>query len=387
MGANLFITAARIHNGTNWLPEGAVIETDETGTILAVHEKNTPAIFYEGILVPGFVNVHCHLELSHMKDVVPEATGLIPFLQAIPTQRNNFTEEQKRIARIEAYQSMVAQGIVAVGDIANSDETLDVRLLQDLHMHTFVECIGFTEQFAQARLDYSLNVAAAFEAQQSDGCILRQSVIPHAPYSVSAPLFKLINEVMPGSLISIHNQESPAEDLFYKKKEGAVRDLLQGLGINDEFFRPSGKSSLQTYLPYFSEDHPVILVHNTCTTESDVQFALEHKNKIHWCLCPNANQYIERSLPDVMMLRRNTTHICIGTDSLASNHQLSILSELKTLKQHFPALEWEELFAWATRNGAAALQMDRLGAIEPGRKPGIVQVQELEGTPVITRII
>lgn len=388
MAENRFITASRIHDGQGWLPEHTVIEVGTDGTIIGLHDQaGEQAIHYEGVLAPGFVNAHCHLELSHMKGVVPEATGLIPFLQQIPTQRNNFTDEQKKAARHAAFQSMIQNGIVAVGDIANSDETLDLRLRDELHLHTFVECIGFTEQFAQARLNYSLEVLQAFAAQEAGEKIRRQSVIPHAPYSVSAPLFRLINEAIPGSLLSIHNQESLAEDQFYKEKTGPVRDLLSGLGIDDTFFQPSGRSSLQTYLPYLDAMHPLILVHNTFTTEADIRFAQKDGRNISWCLCPNANDYIERQLPDVPLLMRHTENICIGTDSLASNHTLSVLDELQVLRKRF-AIDWALLLRWGTFNGARALQMDdTIGSIAPGKRPGIVQLTGLDDTPKSTRIL
>ncbi len=383
---NRLLTATRIHNGHGWMPAESCIEVAEDGIIIAIHPENTggKAEHFDGILVPGFVNAHCHLELSHLKDLVPEGTGLIPFLQAIPVQRNNFTDEQKKAARIDAYHELLRNGIVAVGDIANSNETLDVRLLDGLHLHTFVECIGFTEAFAPARLAYSVEVMDAFAAQKANEKLLRQSVIPHAPYSVSGALFRLINELDPDSLISIHNQESPAEDAYYQSKTGDVRKLLLGLGIDDAFFVPTGKSSLQSYLPYFSAMHPLILVHNTCTTEEDIRFTQSRSNKIFWCLCPNANQYIEQALPDVKMLLEHGAEICIGTDSLASNHQLSVLDELHVLKQAFPFLNWEDLLRWGTLNGARALRMNnRIGSIEPGKQPGILYLENTESKRVM----
>lgn len=387
---NRLLNADRIHDGNGWLPEGAVVEVKTDGTIAGIHDTTIAGVteHFTGILVPGFINAHCHLELSHMKGIVPERTGLIPFLQAIPAQRNKFSEEQKKAARQAAYQELIDHGTVAVGDIANSPETLDIRAQGLLHMHTFVECIGFSEQFAQARLNYSLEVLAVFNAQEAKDNVLRQSVIPHAPYSVSAALFRLINEAAPDSLISIHNQESPAEDEFYQLKTGKVLDLLAGLGIDAGFFTPSGKSSLQTYLPAFSPSHPMLLVHNTYTPQADVLYAESIFQRLSWCLCPNANLYIEHTLPDVPMLQRHTGNICIGTDSLASNHRLSVFDELCTLKTNFPGLEWEELIRWGTLNGAKALQLDTItGSLETGKKPGLVLLSALDRTATVRRVL
>ena len=101
---------------------------------------------------------------------------------------------------------------------------------------------------------------------------------------------------------------------------------------------------------------------------------------LFFCLCPNANLYISGQLPDVDLLLRHGCTIVTGTDSLASNHRLSILEELKTLQYRFPHLSTATLLQWATRNGAEALQLDSvLGSFTPGRQPGVLLIENMEG--------
>jgi len=375
-----FYTASKIHDGNSWLPDHTVVQTDDTGKIIALHAGAVaePVQEFAGVLCAGFVNTHCHLELSHLKGLVRERSGLIPFLQAIPKHRNDFTDEQKRAARHEAFEQMRKNGTVAVGDIANTDDTKDLRALQAMHFHSFAEAIGFSEPHASAALERSLQVLRSFKADSSGTKILRQSVTPHAPYSVSRALFGLIHEYDKQALLSIHNQESVAEDEYYRMKQGAVNLLLHGFGIDDRYFEASGKSSLQTYLPWLHDTHPLILVHNTYTHNTDRALALACVPQLYWCLCPNANLYIENKLPDVMAMVRAGLSICVGTDSLASNHELSVLGELQTLHQHFPQLEWGTLLQWGTLNGAKALQMDaQIGSIAVGKKPGLLHIKDL----------
>ena len=383
------LTAPQIHNGHHWLPQGTAIEVAEDGTILAIlNEAPSGAIHYDGILAPGFVNVHCHLELSHMKDIVPEHTGLIPFLKTIPRHRNDFTDEQKKTARHNAYHELLQNGIVAVGDISNTTDTLDLRALGKMHFYTFVESIGFTEANAPRSFGFAQQAYDIFAAQSGSETQLKQAIIPHAPYSVSSSLFRLINAHQPDAVISIHNQESEEENKYYLRKEGNVQDLLHTLGIDDSLFTPSGRTSLQSYLDWLSPAHPFIFVHNTYTKQEDVQYAHSHLKEVFWCFCPNANLYIENALPDIDMFINEGARICIGTDSLASNNGLSILSELQNIKKHYPDLSWEILLAWATSNGANALQMqDIIGTIAPLKKPGIIQITSLDiENPKVTRI-
>ncbi len=386
----MLLTADRIHNGRTWLPAGSVIEVNETGVITAIHDNELPGTeHYEGVLAPGFVNVHCHLELSHMKGAIPEHTGLIPFLQQVMGLRNGFTDEQKTQARQQAFADMQANGIVAVGDIANTNDTADLRNSGKMHFHTFVESIGFSET-PQKQFGWAEQVYDAFAAQKQDSKYLRQSIVPHAPYSVSNTLFGMIDRHHEQSILSIHNQESKAEDEYYLLKEGGVQTLLHSLGIDDTFFVPSGKSSLQTYLQWLSPKHPFIFVHNTYTGRNDIEIAKTLLRDVYWCLCPNANLYIENTLPDIDLFLSEHAHLCIGTDSLSSNHQLCILSELYTIKEHYQHISWETLLGWGTDNGACALQMqDTVGALKPGMQPGVVHISGLDTDvkPVVTRII
>jgi cytosine/adenosine deaminase-related metal-dependent hydrolase len=199
----------------------------------------------------------------------------------------------------------------------------------------------------------------------------------------------MIDKHMQPSLISIHNQESPAEDDYYFMKKGGMQTLLHGVGINDDFFVPSGKSSLQTYLEWLSPKHRFLFVHNTYTKRYDVEAAKALLHEMSWCICPGANLYIENALPDIGMFIQEGLNICIGTDSLASNHQLCVLTELYTIKQHYQHLDWEQLLRWGTYNGAHALQMDDLvGSIAPGMQPGILQVKGIDSgqKPTVKRI-
>lgn len=384
---NRFLTATRIHDGYQFLPEGSTLEIAQDGRVVGIH--TTPqkdAEHFDGILCPGLVNAHCHLELSHMRGVIPKGTGLIPFLQSVVRQRTGFMDEQKEAARHEAYNELLQNGVVAVGDIANTTDTLDLRALGQMHMHTFIECIGFTDNGAAARLLYSEEIRAPFAAQSSEEVFLRQSIVPHAPYSVSPALFRLINKAEKDSLISIHNQEGKAEDEYYRSKTGDVRNLLEGFAIDDSFFEATGKSSLQSYLPLLDESHALLFVHNTCSSAEDIAFGKQRIQQPYWCLCPNANLYIEGRLPDVVMIAANTDNICIGTDSLASNTQLSVMAELQTLNEAFPQIGWERLLRWATSSGAKALQIEEVaGTFSAGMKPGVLQLHLESGS--VKRIV
>ena len=350
----------------------SVLITSDDGTVQSIvpaAEAGEGVEVYSGLLSPGFINCHCHLELSHMRGVIPEGTGLVDFLGAVIGRRGQSTEGTKE-AIAAAEQEMLDGGIVAVGDICNTADTLEQKLAGRLHYHNFIEAIGFVGQGAVARFEQSKAVYDRFGD--------RHSLVPHAPYSVSAALFRLIAGLPENGLLTMHNQESAAENDFFLSGNGDFLRLYAMLGVDVSFFHGTGKRSLESCLSYFHEGQTMILVHNVVTEAGDLD-RIAGGPELYFCLCPNANRYISGRLPDVELLVARGCRMVVGTDSLASNHRLSVLEELKTLQRAFPRLDTAELLEWATLNGARALQMeDLLGSFSPGRRPGVVLLTGLE---------
>ncbi|OZA56270.1 MAG: hypothetical protein B7X75_06570 [Sphingobacteriales bacterium 39-40-5] len=137
---------------------------------------------------------------------------------------------------------------------------------------------------------------------------------------------------------------------------------------------------MQSILPLFSAKQNTLLVHNTYTSREDLAAVTASGNDIYWCFCPNANLYIEGKLPDINQFLADDLKITIGTDSLASNDKLCILSELKVLKEYSPELPFSQTIRWATLNGAEFLGIDkRFGSIEKGKTPGLNLIQNADG--------
>ena len=383
MGYRKF-TADQLFTG-NRLLDNQVLVTDEKGRIEAIlpaAEAGGDIQSLQGILAPGLVNVHCHLELSHMQGVVPPHTGMIDFLLTVMSRRT-VAEEQILQAITDAETAMLQNGIVAVGDICNTAYTLAQKKQQRLYYHNFIEATGFVSDTADSRFSAALTVWEQFH--EAGRLVGNTSIVPHAPYSVSPALVELITAFSENDdLLTIHNQESKDEDEFFMTGTGSFNRLYNALGLDISFFTPPGKSSLQTCLPWFGSRRSLILVHNVTTRGEDLRFIQKRQAILpycYFCLCPNANLYIGNGLPHVDLLRRHGADIVIGTDSLASNHQLSVLAELKTLQQHHPHIPLEELLQWATLNGAKALGIqDRFGSFEQGKTPGVLILKpELKG--------
>ena len=383
--AYLKFKADKLFDGYRFSEENAVLITDEEGVIediVAIDEAGDDVQQLGGILSPGFINCHCHLELSHMKGLIPEGTGLVKFVLNVVEQRH-FPNEEILQSIEKAEDEMLANGIVAVGDICNNTLTVSQKTKGRLYYHNFIEASGFNPAIAQQRFQRSVDFFKEYARNYSIP-VESNSIVPHAPYSVADELWELIINFPGNHLITIHNQETAAENELFLNNKGEFLELYAAMNIDASFFKPSGKSSLQTYLPKFLHNQSVILVHNVHTSEEDILFGQQTttNGQLHYCLCPNANQYISRLLPDINLLMKHDCAIVLGTDSLASNHQLNILEEIKTIQRNFPGIEVETLLKWATSNGAKALQLDSLlGSFDKGKKPGVILIDSILSLP------
>jgi aminodeoxyfutalosine deaminase len=394
------IKGNNIFNGYEFVGANKVLITQANGTIEAIvdeTEAGEDVQNVDGIICPGFVNAHCHIELSHLKNAIPQHTGLVNFILNILNLRaanDEIKQEAMRLAAEELYNN----GTVAVGDICNTTDSIPLKQNSKIYWHNFIEVSGFSENIAQKRFDEIKKVYEQFsnQLQTSKNTDLqvptsggfrgafpsgtfRGALTPHAPYSLSKTLFQLINQTAHGKTLSIHNQETPTENEFLQNGTGDFLHLYETLGINISSFTPSAKSSLQYWLPQLSNAQKIISVHNSFTNEADILFAKQFSpaQEMFYCLCPNANLYIENTLPPIEMLIKNNCKIVLGTDSYASNTQLNIFEEIKTIQKHFPAIPLEKMLQWATINGAKALEIDDVyGSFEKGKRAGVVLINE-----------
>ena len=365
--------------------DNRVVVTTQDGTIvdiISASEAGEDIQVLDGLLCPGFINAHCHLELSHLKDAIPTKTGLSEFVKQIVPKRAAPPEVIE--AAIEAAENeMYNNGIVAVGDICNTADTIVAKPKGKIAYYNFVEIYGLDPLLATQKMNEGLLLQAQYEAAN-----LKAVVIPHAPYSVPAALLQLLAKKYGSNTVSIHNQETKAENDFFEKKMGSFVDMYARVGVDLDFFTPTKTTSLQSVLPYLKDAEKTIWVHNSFTSESDIKAVQATNTDAYWCLCPNANQYIENTMPPVQLLREQHVNIVVGTDSYASNWSLNMLDELKRIQLHNSLIPLAEMLTWITSNGARALQMEgKLGSIEIGKKPGLVLIENCSNENDITNAV
>ncbi|MBL1410729.1 amidohydrolase family protein [Sphingobacterium faecale] len=371
------VTSSPIKNG--------VIAMDENGTVLGIYDndsvpKNVEIERFKGVLIPGFINAHCHLELSHLLGKIPQKQGLVKFITEVMSNRGA-DEDIVYEAMVAADKVMYANGIQAVGDHVNSTVSAKVKEASKIAYHTFVEILGLREEEAIEKIDEAREIEFSFDSEHA-------SITLHAPYSCSKVLFKAFKKsISDDNIISIHNQESEEENKLFRYKTGEFLDFYSQIGFPADDFKAQARNSIQTYMSYLPARNRVILVHNTYTSLKDLDFIRRMGRDVFLCLCPKANLYIEDALPKVSIFEQNASNIAIGTDSLASNDTLSILDELKVLHRHFPELDFNKTLKWATINGAKALSLDEgLGSLEVGKTPGLLLLKNMNHFKITDKV-
>ena len=365
------LNTAPIKNGYLYIEDdGTVIHVNDVAPITNQFEVEV----YEGIVCPGFVNTHCHLELSHMKGLIPEGSGLPKFVSQIPKLRQ--TSKVDRLKSIkEADQNMYKSGIVAVGDISNTTESLSVKKNSAMRYHSFIELFGLDKNKADDLLREGLKTVEEYHSFN-----LSASLVPHAPYSLSPQLLNGIYSNSNGQLITIHHQETASEKELFLDSKGELAELFVAKGLDLSSQLESGQNSAKyALLPYLSKKQKLLLVHNTFSDSADIEEIETHFTLAYWCTCPKANWYIEKQLPNYDLWREKNLKITIGTDSLASNDSLCVLEEIKMIQKNFPHITTNELLIWACKNGAEFFNYYKLGSFKTGSKPGILLIEDIDG--------
>ena len=240
--------STQLYTGTELSQDQLVLITTKDGTIegiIGIEDAGDDIQSFDGIITPGFVNAHCHLELSHMKDMIPAHVGLQEFVKQIVSLRK-VEPDAIQEAIVAAEKEMMANGIVAVGDISNTLDTLTQKAKHNLAYYTFVELYDLDPTRTNDKIIAGLAIQKAFE----ENCI-RASLVPHAPYSVTNNLWKLLSTHFGSHTISMHNQETADENEFFKNKTGSFLGMYERTKVSLDFFESTGLSSLQSVLPIF----------------------------------------------------------------------------------------------------------------------------------------
>lgn len=366
------------------IPKGYLC-IDESGTITEIgqlKEESESTEFYNGIIVPGFVNSHCHIELSHLVNSFEQDSGMAGFIRQINRLRNSVDEDGRKKATEEQMNQLYKSGVSAMADISNCSESFAIKANSPLYTRTFLEVFGSEPQDAPKVI---AGVKDLHQVSKETG--IDAAPTPHSCYTMSRDLLREASAAgLEEGFISYHNQESWEEEELVKTGSGPLAEEYRSRGLSTP--PVTGGSALQYFISTLRKiekqregkiQGQILLVHNTFTNKESIESALAEFENPYWAICPMSNLFIHRALPPIELMRSNNLKICLGTDSLSSNTVLSMVDEMLTLQKYFPSVPLEEMIQWATINGAEFLKKEsELGTLEVGKKPGIVLIENMD---------
>ena len=381
------VTAEYIYtSGPSGVIRNGYVEYDEAdGTIVSVGECADGEEVTPGALAPGFVNGHCHIELSHLHGKFRKGTGMAGFIDQINELRDWAGREEKtRLVKVWM-DKMWAAGVSAMADISNDDASFEVKKSHDMYTRTFLEVFGSEPHMCEGVM---AEVTALNEIADKAG--IDAAPTPHSCYTMSPDLLSASAAAgLAKGFLSYHSQESQEEEDLLRTGSGAMYENRKRSGMSTP--PVTGESSLKYFLqrlavaadaPY--EQH-ILLVHNVCLAQDDIDAAKEKMKNVYWAICPLSNIFIHNALPPVALMRENGLDIMLGTDSLSSNDDLDMVKEMYCLHANFPEVPMDEIITWATVNGARFLaKEDAMGSLEAGKRPGIVRINNIDEHGCVT---
>ncbi len=367
----------------------AYVEYDDEGCILEVglcedfyHEANV----VNGAIVPGFVNAHCHVELSHLQGRFRKGSGMAGFIDQINELRDFVSREEKIKALGVQMEKMWSEGVQAMADVSNCNDSFALKAASPMYTRSFLEVFGTEPEDCQAVIDGARSLKAEADAAGIDA-----GITPHSCYTMSPELLTAASaEGLATGYLSYHSQESRQEEDMIMYGTGEMADNRRRAGMSTP--PVLGQPSLMYFIDRLLKavDAPIeqniLLVHNVCLSKEAIDAARKVMKHPYWAVCPLSNIFIHNALPPVGLMKSEGLKICVGTDSLSSNDELDMVKEIFCLQENNPKVTTGEILSWACRNGAEFLgKSAEMGSLSVGKTPGIVAVSDVDGRGRFTK--
>jgi cytosine/adenosine deaminase-related metal-dependent hydrolase len=357
-----------VFDGAAILPNHAVDLSDDDVIIAIRRREDTDPEPLRGVIVPGLVNAHLHLELSHV-GLIPGGEGLIRWVGRFLAARTR-AEDDPQAAMRKAADAMLAAGTALVSDISNTRDAAIPLAAAGLSGVVHWELLGLDAK-RLADLLGQADLPDTTHRGERGRIVVRPS--PHALYSTAPALIRacVLRNAKPGRApASIHLAEDRDELRFVLDGSGPWASFLDKLNVDWRWWEAPGTSPVE-FLDALGVLGPDLIgVHGVHLTPRDRSTLARAKAPI--VLCPRSNLHISGELPDVTALLEAGVPLALGTDSLASSPDLDVLAEIPVLASRFPSVGVDTWLRLATSAGADVLRMPGFGTLTPGRAPGVL---------------
>ena len=346
---------------------------------------NAPVMEYPGcVLMPGLVNAHTHLELTHFPawkirkglDYAPR-TYVDWIIQLIKIKRG-LTLPELELSLREGGRISLESGTTAVGDILTDWRLLPIHAEAALSGRLFLELLGHDPAHCSEQLRQVESILDEFPCKA-----LRPGLSPHTPHTVSPQYFRQVAEAArQRSLpLAVHLAESREECEYFHDTTGRIaEDLFPFIHWEAYLQHPLRTTPVQFLDTLGVLGEATSAIHCVHVTKADVEIL--RRRGVSVILCPRSNDRLVVGNAPASLLKKAGVPLALGTDSLASNDSLSLWDEMRFLRRQFPNLfSPEEVLAMVTTSAARALRIDdAVGSLDKGKQADFLVMRLPEGT-------
>lgn len=297
------------------------------------------------ILVPPLVNAHTHLEFSELAEPIEPARPFPEWIRSVIRFRQQ-RGHNGDVSLGAGLNECNSNGVGLVADIATTD------ILPD---HPAVECIRFREAIGllPERIQQQSAVAMSFLQQHQDS--RNTGLSPHAPYTVHPDLMDQLMSIAEQFQVPVamHLAETTEELELLQSGTGPLAEFLRSMNLFDSRTFP-GRRTVREFLEQLSRAPRALAVHGNYFSDEDLRFLQQHP-QITTVYCPRTHAWFGHSPHPIGQMKQMGLNVVLGTDSRASNPDLSIWKELQHLIVHQPQIPTADLLAMITTTTATAL--------------------------------
>lgn len=327
------------------------------------------------MVMPGFVNAHCHLSLSALHRKIPQTDSFTEWVPNFLEQNKMVSDEERLRGLLEGAKTLYQSGVTTLADFLMNYELIPEYAKLPFRQIIFLEALGFLEECAEEICE---GVEAVYRENKDISPLVNLGIAPHATYSVSPKLIRALRDLSFDfeCPFSCHVAELKEEVEFLQTGDGPLKTVLENLNVWEQDWEPPEMSPLQ-YLEHLDVLDTMVGIHmNYIGNDKNILVS----NFMSGVFCPGSTRWFGRKeyMP-VKALMSGSIPVGIGTDSLASNDSLNYLNELRIAKEMLPDLTSRELLELATFRGAETLGL-KTGVLSAGMPADIIAFR-IEGKP------
>jgi aminodeoxyfutalosine deaminase len=357
------MTGPPIENGSVKVEEGEVIEVGRFDQAAGASPGDVVDLG-DQVLLPGLINAHCHLDYTCLRGKIEPQESFTDWIRAINAAKAALTPSEYIRSINAGFTEAMKFGTTSLVAFEAFPELI-IRTPPPMRTWWMAELIDVNEPDRPKQI---VDVAMNFLTRPKD-----RGLAPHAPYTASLELYRRCQEVgrQYDLRLSTHLAESREEFLMFREASGPLYEFMKDLGRD---MRDCGQETpLEYFLQQIALDDRWLVAHLNELAESDFDLLAGSATKFHVVHCPRSHRYFVHSPFQLEKLRGLGFNLCLGTDSLASNRDLSLFGEMRELRRDHTELTPRDILEMVTINPARALErQSQLGEISPGARADLI---------------